>query len=91
MEGARFLALLLYFEGRVEGRGVIAPLKRDALHVNLMTKSGTCPLNLYPWNLSNLLQFITSIRWKVHESSAQIRAIVKLCNSDIDKTNILIS
>ena len=31
MEGARFLALLLYFEGRVEGRGVIAPLKREAL------------------------------------------------------------
>ena len=30
MEGARFLALL-YFEGRVEGRGAIAPLKRDAL------------------------------------------------------------
>ena len=28
MEGARFLALLLYFEGR----GAIAPLKRDALH-----------------------------------------------------------
>ena len=27
MEGARFLALLLYFEGR----GAIAPLKRDAL------------------------------------------------------------
>ena len=33
MEGARFLALLLYFEGRVEGRGVIAPLKRDALRM----------------------------------------------------------
>ena len=31
MEGAPFLALLLYFEGRVEGRGAIAPLKRDAL------------------------------------------------------------
>ena len=31
MEGARFLALLLYFEGRVEGRGAIAPLKREAL------------------------------------------------------------
>ena len=30
MEGARFLALL-YFEGRVEGRGAIAPLKREAL------------------------------------------------------------
>ena len=27
MEGARFLALLLYFEGR----GAIAPLKREAL------------------------------------------------------------
>ena len=32
MEGARFLALLLYFEGRVEGRGAIAPLKREALY-----------------------------------------------------------
>ena len=31
MEGARFLALLLYFEGRVEGRVAIAPLKREAL------------------------------------------------------------
>ena len=33
MEGARFLALLLYFEGRVEGRGAIAPLKREALQL----------------------------------------------------------
>ena len=32
MEGARFLALLLYFEGRDEGRGAIAPLKREALN-----------------------------------------------------------
>ena len=31
MEGARLFALLLYFEGRVEGRGAIAPLKHDAL------------------------------------------------------------
>ena len=36
MEGARFLALLLYFEGRVEGHGAIAPLKRDALHVETL-------------------------------------------------------
>ena len=31
MEGARLLALLIYFEGRGEGRGAIAPLKREAL------------------------------------------------------------
>ena len=46
MEGARFLALLLYFEGRVEGRGAIAPLKRDALRK-------CCPLYMHygarPW------------------------------------------
>ena len=30
-KGRDFLALLLYFEGRVEGCGAIAPLKRDAL------------------------------------------------------------
>ena len=30
MEGARFLALLLYFEGR----GAIAPLKREALLIS---------------------------------------------------------
>ena len=46
MEGARFLALLLYFEGRVEGRGAIAPLKREALLmyiicISVFFKAGT--------------------------------------------------
>ena len=50
MEGARFLALLLYFEGRVEGRGAIAPLKRDALlFTNLPLLFILCPcLDLDP-------------------------------------------
>ena len=36
MEGARLLALLIYFEGRGEGRGAIAPLKREALVLGLL-------------------------------------------------------
>ena len=52
MEGARFLALLLYFEGRVEGRGSIAPLKREALLLYspitwLLTSTSTCTLLLF--------------------------------------------
>ena len=53
MEGARFLALLLYFEGRV----AIAPLKRDALHISPLGLGDVslCYL-LYVYMLSHFTQ-----------------------------------
>ena len=41
MEGVRLLALLIYFEGRGEGRGAIAPLKREALQYRTSNVSTT--------------------------------------------------
>ena len=48
MEGARFLALLLYFEGRVEGRGAIAPLKREALEYHDINRAPATVTPLSP-------------------------------------------
>ena len=70
MEGARFLALLLYFEGRVEGRGAIAPLKHDALDYNKEDKLNHCkPLNTialrHDFNVTQCLNQPTSLLFQV--------------------------
>ena len=66
MEGARFLALLLYFEGHVEGRGAIAPLKRDTLHLMYSRAPVTYICNF--WN--PYIEAVKRYWWKVSFTGA---------------------